>query len=76
MKLNVDFIMEVYRMKQLFKPAVSLMNRLQFSQKFLLVGLFCLIPLAITLYLLIGEINHQIDFTERERMGLEYNSAV
>lgn len=63
-------------MKRLFNPAVSLMNHLQFSQKFLLVGLFCLIPLAITLYLLIGEINHQIDFAERERMGLEYNSAV
>ncbi len=63
-------------MRRLFNPAVSLMNRLQFSQKFLLVGLFCLVPLAITLYLLVGEINHQIDFAQRERIGLEYNSAV
>lgn len=59
----------------IFSPGVAFLNRLRYPQKFLLVSICFLIPLVLTLYLLIGELDHQIKFTETERLGVEYNSA-
>lgn len=59
-------------MGRLFDPAVAVMNRLRYPQKFLLISLLFLLPLALVMFLLIGEFNRQTDFTQRERQGGEY----
>lgn len=63
-------------MWKFLSPAVTVMNRLKYSQKFLVVGLVCFIPLAITLYVLTSKINDQIQAMQQERLGIEYNTAV
>lgn len=59
-----------------FLPAVAFLNRLRYPQKFLLVSCCFIIPLVMSLYLLISELNSQIRFAEKERLGVEYNCAV
>ena len=51
-------------MKNLFRPAVSLMNRLKYPRKMGLVALIFSLPLAVFLYLLLSEINRGIEFGE------------
>lgn len=63
-------------MKTLFSPAIMLMNRLTYSKKFLLLGVCFLIPLTLTLVLLITEMDMQIRFAEKERLGITYNQAL
>lgn len=60
-------------MKLLFKPAVNVFDSLKCGQKFSFTGLIILIPFAVTLYLLLSELNSEIKFAQGERMGLEYN---
>lgn len=62
-------------MLNIFSPAVKVMNRLCYSQKFILLGLCLVIPLAVTLYLLIREAGNQIEFAEKERIGVEFTIA-
>lgn len=57
----------------IFAPATALFNRLKYSQKFTLIGLIILLPFAITLYLLVSELNIGIEFAQKERMGLKYS---
>jgi diguanylate cyclase (GGDEF)-like protein len=63
-------------MKRFFFPSVSLMNRLNYLQKFSLIGLLFLLPIGLTLYLLISDINEQIETIQIEKKGAEYNSAL
>jgi signal transduction histidine kinase/CheY-like chemotaxis protein len=63
-------------MKSLFKPAVRLMNRLKYPQKFLLVGLVLVIPLVVVLSQYIAQINLVIDFAAKEQLGLQYNTPL
>lgn len=56
----------------MFKYGIALINRLKYSQKFLLVGIVCLLPLLVALILLINRLNDQIVFSAKERLGLEY----
>lgn len=62
-------------MWKLFAPGIKLMNQLKYPQKFLLIGLCFFLPLCITLYQLIGEIDKQIQFTKTELLGIEYNNT-
>ncbi len=55
-----------------FHPAVRLMNRLKFPQKFLLISLLFAVPLALVMTLLILEINTSIDFAAKEKTGTAY----
>lgn len=57
---------------KLFVPAIALMNRLKYLQKFGLIGLLCLMPIVISMYFLLTEIEKNIIFTEKERAGIEY----
>jgi len=41
-----------------------------------LVGVCCFIPLVITLILFVNNLNAQIDFMEKEKIGIEYNKAI
>lgn len=63
-------------MENLFRPVVAIMNRLKFTQKFMLIGTIFLIPIAVMLYLLMSQINEGIRFAEKEQLGVNYNSAV
>ena len=55
-----------------FGPAIALMNRLRFPQKFLLISLLFVLPLALVMALLILQINSNIELAERELDGTAY----
>lgn len=59
-------------MQKLFEPAVALMNRLKYPQKFSLISLFFILPLVLVIILLISAINERIDFTQKEVYGNTY----
>ena len=59
-------------MKRLFAPAVKLLNRFKYLQKFLLIGLIFLVPLAVVEYILIDELDSRIEFSSKERLGVSY----
>ncbi|MBI5929535.1 MAG: response regulator [Chloroflexi bacterium] len=63
-------------MNAFFAPAIALMNRLKYPAKFLLIGLLLLLPLAIALNQYLRQINKDIDFADKEQVGLEYNEPV
>jgi signal transduction histidine kinase/DNA-binding response OmpR family regulator/HPt (histidine-containing phosphotransfer) domain-containing protein len=54
------------------KPARQLMDRLTYPRKFLLIFLLFALPLGLTLYLLVGEINSSIQFAQKEISGARY----
>ncbi|PZV10687.1 MAG: hypothetical protein DCF20_20935 [Pseudanabaena sp.] len=56
----------------LFKPAISLMNRLKYPQKFFLISLLFVLPLALVLNLLMAELDSRIEFTQKEIYGNAY----
>jgi diguanylate cyclase (GGDEF)-like protein len=60
-------------MKKLFSPSISLMNRLSYLQKFVLIGLLFLLPIGLTLYLFISDLNEQIARVQLEKQGIVYN---
>jgi signal transduction histidine kinase/DNA-binding response OmpR family regulator len=48
------------------------MNRLRYPQKFMLVGLVMLVPLVLVLIQYLGKIDEDINFAEKEAIGVEY----
>ncbi|HSV36118.1 MAG TPA: response regulator [Ramlibacter sp.] len=58
--------------QRLLRPARRLMDRLTYPRKFLLIFLLFALPLALTLYLLVGELNSSIRFAEKEIAGVRY----
>lgn len=62
-------------MKRLWRsflaPAVSLLNRLTYPQKFTLLSCLLLLPLAVALPPLLSEIESQVAFAQSERQGLQ-----
>jgi sigma-B regulation protein RsbU (phosphoserine phosphatase) len=48
------------------------MNRLSYPQKFILIGFLFALPLTLVIYLLISEINSQVNFAQKEIYGNEY----
>jgi PAS domain S-box-containing protein len=63
-------------MLQLLSPAIALMNRLRYAQKFLLISLLFIVPLALVMALLIAEVNTKADFALKEQAGTEYLRGV
>ena len=60
-------------MRQLFSPAMSLMNRLTYPRKFAVISVLFVLPLALVMALLIPDINRiGPDFAAKERMGSAY----
>lgn len=59
-------------MKQLLEPAVQIMNRLKYAYKFGMIGLLIVLQAAVLIYMLVSELNKNIDFDIRERGGIEY----
>lgn len=60
----------------LLRPALLIMNRLKFPQKFLLVSLLFALPLSLTTFCFVHDINEQIDFAAKERQGVLYIRAL
>ena len=56
----------------LLRPARRLMDRLTYPRKFLLIFLLFALPLGLTLYLLVGEINNSLSFAKKEISGVYY----
>src|SRR4030081_2270332 len=54
------------------KPARSLMGRLKYLEKFLLILVLFVLPLATVLYAYITDANAQIDFANSELSGTRY----
>ncbi|MBL8154823.1 MAG: response regulator [Anaerolineae bacterium] len=63
-------------MKKFFSPATTVMSRLKYPQKFMLVGLLMLIPLLLVMTQFLSKINEDIDFAAKERIGLIYNAPL
>lgn len=57
---------------RLTRLVASLASHLKLWQKFLLIGLLVLLPIALLLYLLLSEMNATLHFAEKERTGLAY----
>ncbi len=57
-------------MATIFTPAVGLMNRLKYFQKFILVGLVLLLPLVIVFVQYLSTTNANINFSSREKLGI------
>lgn len=51
---------------------IHLMNRLSYPQKFTLIGFLFAMPLTLVIYLLISEINNQVNLTQKEIYGNQY----
>ncbi len=62
--------------KYLFEPAVQLMNRLKYAYKFSLIGLLIVLQASVLIYMLVSELNKNIDFAIRERAGVQYIQAL
>jgi sigma-B regulation protein RsbU (phosphoserine phosphatase) len=56
---------------KLFNPAIALMNRLKYPQKFVLISFLFALPLALVMISLIREINYKIEthFGKRDSDG-------
>src|SRR5262249_6609856 len=60
----------------IFAPAIRIMHRLRYPQKFALVGFLLLLPLVFLLSQYLAGINADIEFAEKEQRGLAYNAPV
>lgn len=60
------------QIEKLFRPAISLMHRLNYPQKFTLISSIFVLPLSLVMYLLISEIQSRNDFAEKEKIGNIY----
>lgn len=60
------------KITRIFRPAIALMNRLQYPQKFSLISCIFVVPLSLLMYLLISEIQTRNDFAEKEMYGNAY----
>jgi|GEM_PF-1894868 signal transduction histidine kinase len=61
---------------RLFQPAIGIMNRLRYPQKFILIGMLLLLPLLVVMTQSFSKINEDVDFTVAEQQGLVFNRAV
>ena len=56
----------------LLSPAIAVMNRLKYPQKFALISVLFLLPLAMVMYFFYSEINASIAFSRKELDGTRY----
>ncbi len=63
-------------MRYLFEPAVQLMNRLKYVYKFGVIGLLIVVQASVLIYMLVSELNKNIEFAMREQVGIQYVQAL
>jgi signal transduction histidine kinase/CheY-like chemotaxis protein len=59
-------------MKSFFDPAIFVLNRLRYPQKFLLITALFALPLGVVMWFCLSVIEHDIEFSGRERLGVDY----
>src|SRR5262245_48872667 len=59
-------------MKGLFAPAVLILNRLRYPQKFLLITMLFALPLGVVMVFFLRVVQHDIECSEHEKIGVEY----
>lgn len=62
-------------MNKVFAPAAALMSKLKFPQRFSLITVLFLLPLALALAMLVTRINSDVTFTRTELKGTAYLRA-
>ena len=60
----------------LFSPAIALMGKLQYWQKFLFISVFFMLPIGTITYFFVGEINTSIDRAHSEQLGLNFVNSL
>ncbi|MCI3919657.1 methyl-accepting chemotaxis protein [Paenibacillus sp. TRM 82003] len=63
-------------MKSLLAPFVFLVSRLRYAQKFLLLSVLFLMPLAFLLSIWLRDVGDEISFTEQEITGVEFVQVI
>ncbi|MBZ0306614.1 MAG: nitrate- and nitrite sensing domain-containing protein [Anaerolineae bacterium] len=63
-------------MQSVIAPAVALMNRLKYLQKFLLISFLFALPLTIVMIQYLANVAHDIEFSAKEQVGLRYNAPL
>lgn len=63
-------------MQVLFAQGIAVIDRLRFPQKFIMIFMIMLLPLATLGYLLIAELQAKNSAAAREMMGVEYLSGI
>ncbi|MEK7700014.1 MAG: methyl-accepting chemotaxis protein [Planctomycetota bacterium] len=63
-------------MRVILVPAIALMNRLRYIYKILLIGCVFFVPFIGLTYMQISDIFKNVDFSSKERLGVEYISPV
>lgn len=58
------------------QPAIRLMNRLSYSRKMFVAAFFFCIPIVLLSYFLINNILEQMEFSTRERYGVQYGAPL
>lgn len=58
------------------QPAVYLLNRLKYPQKFALLSCIFLLPLGIAFSSLLSEVEERINFAQKERQGVKYLQSI
>jgi len=56
----------------IIQPAIRFMNKLPYSRKMLVAAFFFCVPIALLSYFLINNILDQIEFSTKERYGVQY----
>ncbi len=59
-------------MKKFLAPAIALMDRLRYPKKFALIGLLFVFSLGVMTYMVISEARVSLNFTKKEKLGIEY----
>ncbi len=62
--------------RALCHPGIQVLNRLRYPYKFALISCLFVLPLTISMYLGIKEINATIQFTEKELAGTQYLKGI
>lgn len=59
-----------YLMRSFFAPAIKVLNRLNYTMKFALMGLIFLIAVTVVVYALFASLNQTIHTSQRQLQGL------
>jgi sigma-B regulation protein RsbU (phosphoserine phosphatase) len=60
------------KIREIFIPAILMLNRLKYPQKFFLISCVFILPISLLMYLLITEIQSRSDFAKKEIYGNTY----
>ena len=65
-------IIKSLAMQKIFVPGIKLINKLKYPQKFGLISILLILFVIALLIIIVWELNHKINFIQKERTGIEY----